>query len=451
VRINLLGGRARASGHRPRAGHGLLQLIPPARSGGSRRVYGLLPAAALLVSAFLFRTMLACGTSGSDVPQFLAFAETMDLCVYSSGHPAGQVWPYPWPYPYGPLLLPLLKLAYEIACPCTLEFYQEIGGPYRVVVDPRWACTLKVMYTIADLAVAAALYYALKGRRGLVAAGVYLYSPITVYVASVYGMFDPIPVALLVWGLILYDRGRRAAGGVLSGIAVGFKQTVVPPLLVASAAASPVFLLAWVSTAALPYAVVLTACPGDTGFLRDTLAVLGSPSFPRPVVYSMNGLMSAATILYDRGFEWAAAIPRMWPVLFAALLAPSLYASVRSRDPLLAAALGSAAFTASYWRVNPQYVVVPIALLLLAWPRLARWSRPAAAMAVAAASAWGLLYPQGFWGRVHMPLETWQARLLDRITFGPVSDTGYAIVELAFTLSLWALVWVEALWRRGTS
>jgi len=435
----LRGGRARASGHRRAAGHGLLALTPPLDAATTM-------ALALLALTGAFKAAVAGATAGSDVPQFLAFAESLGFpCLYSSGDPRGQDWPYPWPYPYGPLFALILKAVHAVTCPCWLEAGWD-GSTYRVIVDPSWAAALKAVYLAADAAAAALVYdLAGRGRRGVLAALAYYANPINVYVTAVYGMLDPIPIALLLASIAAVTRGRTSLGGVLAGAALAVKQTVLPALAVLAVAAPPLYTLYWASTAAWAYAPTLLCCPGDTGFLKAVLSSLSEPRPPEPLVYSMNGLASIAVLLHRRGAEWALTLLEAWPLAYAALSAAALYAAYRRRSVLAAALLGYAAFTASYWRVNPQYTLGIAALAPAAWATLSKPGKAAAAAASAALAAWGLLYPMGFWARAHMPGESAAAALLDAVTFGPVGDEAYAAVQAVFTLSLYALIAAEAI------
>ncbi len=416
----------------------MLQLIPPLIRARAERLFALLAVAALAA-----RVIVAYGTAGSDLPQFLAFVESMSLqCPYSTGHPDGMDWPYGWPYPYSILLLVLLRAIHAIACPCLLEYGWE-GGVYRVVVDPAWAGSVKLSFIAGDAAASYAIYLlAGRGRLGAALALAYLTSPMAFYVSSVYGMFDPIPAALLLLSLYLLARGMPGRAGLVAGAAAGFKQTAIPGVLGAATAAPAVFGVAAASVAAAAYGAPILACPGDTGFFHWIREAVSKPGLPEPLVYSLNGVSSLAVYLYHRGVEWAPVLTRLWPAAFILLSLASLAAAWRRRDPVVAALLFQASFTATYWRVNPQYTVIVLGLALAAWPRLGRRARAAAAAAYTSLAAWGVLYPQGFWARVHMPRETWAARILDALTIGG-GEAHFLVVSLAFTLSLYALVLVS--------
>ena len=374
------------------------------------------------------------GSAGSDLPQFLAFAESMGLpCVYSSGHPAGMDWPYPWPYPYGPLFLLLLKAIHRLVCPCLLWYGQGSSG-YTVVVDPAWAAAVKAVYSAFDLAIVV-LLYRIRWWAGLV----YAVHPIALYVSAVYGMLDPIPVALLLAGLLALEAGREGLGGSLAGLAVAFKGTVLPGAL-AGLVARPRALPWALTVAGLGYGLSFIACPGDTGFFHAIAAMIGSPGLPRPLVYSFNGFSSLAIYLADRGVGWAEAIPRLWPLPALVLYAAALAVALKRRSPLLAGYLGMAAFLAAYWRVNPQYTVAAVALGLASLHLQCRLQRLGTLLAVASTGAWGIAYPLGFWARVHMPREYPVAALLDAVSLGIVSDEFYLAVSLVFTLGLYLAV-----------
>lgn len=392
------------------------------------------PLALVLLLAIILRAVPLYGSSGSDLPQFLAFAESMGFpCVYSSGHPWGMDWPYPWPYPYGPLFLLLLKAVYRLVCPCLLEYGERPWG-YTVIVDPLWAAAVKAIYAAFDLLIVV-LLYRIRWWAGLV----YAVHPMALYVSSIYGMLDPIPVALLLAGLLYLEKGREILGGALLGLAVAFKATVVPGSLAALSAMPGGFPWA-LTTAGASYGVSFLACPGDTGFFHAVSSLIGTPGLPRPIVYSFNGVSSLAIYLADHGYEWAEEIPRLWPLAAAPLYIAALIQSYRLRSPLLAGYLGSAAFMAAYWRVNPQYTVGVVALGLASLELQCRLQRLGTLLAVLATGAWGVSYPLDFWAHVHMPREYWTAKLLDAVSIGVVSPGFYLAVSLVFTLGLYLVV-----------
>lgn len=423
----------------------MLPLTPPPRVGrvpGPVKRHRLAP---ILLLAILLRAAPLYGSSGSDLPQFLAFAETMVFpCVYASGYPSGMDWPYPWPYPYGPLFLLLLKVVHGLVCPCLLQYGQGPGG-YTVIVDPLWAAAVKAVYAAFDVWIVV-LLYRLRWWAGLA----YAVHPMALYVSSIYGMLDPIPVALLLAGLIALEEGRSIAGGVLAGLSIAFKATVVPGGL-AALLALPGGLPWALGVAGAGYGVSFLACPGDTGFFHAIAGLIGTPGLPRPMVYSFNGLSSLAIYLVDRGHAWAEGIPRLWPLAAAPLYLAALLQARWTRRPLLAGYLGMAAFIAAYWRVNPQYTIGVVALGLASLGLQCRVQRLGTLLAVLAAGAWAIAYPLDFWARVHMPREYPTARLLDAISLGVGSAEFYLAISLVFTLGLYLVVLGGLACRRRTS
>ena len=114
--------------------------------------------AALLAVAAL--RVLTLPASGSDIPQFAGFGETMlssGPCFYvSASTPLGEEWPYPWLYPYGPLwALVLAGLASLV--PGRPSWWWE-GSVYVVRVPSDWVYAVKTVLNAADAAVAYLIY-----------------------------------------------------------------------------------------------------------------------------------------------------------------------------------------------------------------------------------------------------------------------------------------------------
>jgi len=400
------------------------------------------------------RLALAPGSAGSDIPQFLAFAESMGPgpCMYQSAVPQGEDWPYPWPYPYGPVLAVILALAYRLVCPCRLDAYYD-GGHYVVIVDPVWALALKTIFILFDIIIILFIYslWAVdKPRVALATALAYALSPMALYTTAVYGMFDAIPTALFLAGLYAAQRGRKKIlGGALMGLAAATKHTLILPTLAATIALGPATLMAGLAVVGAASSVFLL-CPTTTAFYM-LAARVATPGPTEPVVYSFNGISSLATLLYREGWEEALILVEAWPVPFLLLSGAVLYRVARRRDPLEAAFLAYAAFTATYWRVNPQYMLTLTALGLAALPGLDPRLRAPAALSLVLVNLWPLLYPTEFWYYVHVEEPGPAARVVDLLTLDVLDPRVYVVLSLMITASLYILVvWGAMACRRGT-
>ena len=369
-----------------------------------------------LVPGLAVRLALAPYTSGSDIPQFAAFADTFlrhgfHFLEYSDASKAGlEGWPYPWPYVYGPLTIILLGLVRLAAHGRVLSWSDSQG--YHVIAPVDWVVALKLVYIGFDTA-AAVLVYMVARRRSpryaLPALILYYYNPMTVYISSIYGMLDMIPLALLLAGVYYWEaRGSPNASGLLWGLGAAVKPTILLAALPYSLGearrhgSKALVPLAWSIIVPLlllaPFAI---SSPGGIPVYLHAIRMVGTPNYPSPIVYSFNGFSSIVYYAWEHGGANIYSYLHYWPIPFLLLYALALATSLR--DPLLAGALGYTAFTASYWRVNHQYLVPTVAFLVLALPLLRDYChRLLAFTAWLLVGLWPLMYPVSWWAKVHM-------------------------------------------------
>ena len=414
--------------------------------------------AAGLAAVALLRAVSAVA-SGSDIPQFAGFAETMlaaGACFYvSSSTWLGEPWPYPWLYPYGPLWALLLAgLASVVAGRPTWGWE---GPVYVVRVPLDWVLAVKAVLNAGDALVAVALYkLAGGGRRGRLAALAYLSSPTGLYVTGIYGMFDQLAVAPLLASIALARRGRPLAAGLLAGLSAVTKPTLAPAALAVALALprghAERYLSGLAGLAAVALAPFLLVCEDSARAALHAILWRNAASVPQPPVYNFNWLASISAYLYTLGREAAAErLVGYWPIV-AAVLAPLAFAAARRSGPAGAALAGYAWFMASYWGINYQFTL-PLLALLIAWLSSevgVRACRAAAAGLASAVSAWPLLFPSEFWFRVHVEeAGSLGYKLVSTLTldviYGVPESTVYAVVLGALEAALLACM----AWRRG--
>ena len=414
---------------------------------------------ALIVLAFAFRLFVAPYSSGSDIPQFAGFVDTLlssGPCFYvSASTPQGEPWPYPWLYPYGPTLVLLL------AIPCRVVKARPewgwVDGTYIVSVPGSLAAAVKSVFIAGDAAVTLAIYLIARKRAGpdtaLALAAAYALSPAVVYTSSIYGMFDQVAAAFLLAAVAARSPGLR---GFLAGLALATKPTLIlPSLAVALTGRGRIR-----SLAALALAIaVLTApfvmpCPESLKGILGALTWRGGPTIPLPSVYSFSWLGSIVAYLYEaRGVDYSRVL-EAWPILALVLAIPALKAS---RTPARAALAFYLVFTASSWSVNYQYLTPLVALILAAYPELrSRLSRLLASLIVVHASVWPILYPSEFWFSVHTHQQnSLAARLVSALTldkiYGGLPSLVYALILGGLEIALLAVMAWEERSGRGTA
>ncbi|MEM4488514.1 MAG: hypothetical protein QXK88_06940 [Desulfurococcaceae archaeon] len=176
------------------------------------------------------RAAIAPYTAESDIPQFADFADTFlrhGLCFYrySTSHRLEE-WPYPWPYPYGSLLV-LILAPLRLVARREAKCYWE-SGSCNIYTPMEWVVLTKTVFMLFDTLAAVFIYALLSKRsrgRALLALAFYYLNPATIYVSSIYGMFDSIPLSLLLLSMIQLSKSPRKLGS-LGALVAGFLITL---------------------------------------------------------------------------------------------------------------------------------------------------------------------------------------------------------------------------------
>ncbi|MCA1663792.1 MAG: glycosyltransferase 87 family protein, partial [Myxococcales bacterium] len=120
----------------------------------------------------------------------------------------------------------------------------------------------KLLVAVGDAAVALLLYMGLADRRRVV---LWAWSPLVVIELALNGHVDALGVALLVGGLVAWQRGRRAAAGALVAAAAAVK--LLPIVALAGMRSRKALIAAAIVAVvlALPYATAGTRMAGSLG------------------------------------------------------------------------------------------------------------------------------------------------------------------------------------------
>ncbi|MCE4613182.1 MAG: DUF2029 domain-containing protein [Desulfurococcales archaeon] len=397
-----------------------------------------------IVAFFSIRIVVAPYSAGSDIAQFRGFAESFEarvFCMYIYSERQDN-WPYSWLYVYPPIMGLLLSgLANYVDS--GVDFYWE-EGTYRVVVDRGWVVSLKSIYIAADAMLVAVLYK----YWGLLPALAYAAMPAAIYNSSIYGMFDHLALLPLLASMVLALRGRFAASGLLMGLSVSIKQTMLLPVLFLVLALSTRVGLAHVATIMASFLFLVSAtlspflllCPAASAEISSFLEYMSRIYYPEPIVYSFNGLSSIASYLHRFYGADSIILVRAWPLLFAFFSALSVMTIIRLwRDPdtgrflVKSAALGYMSFTATYWRVNYQYLI-PLAVLSLVAALKSKGLPRMAWLALALTiNVWPILYPVSFWFRVHVEPDPLGLSISRYLSIGILDTWAYVVYGCLLT------------------
>lgn len=421
----------------------------------------------VIVVGLAARLVVAPYTSGSDIPQFAGFADSflrhgLDFYLYVTGDNAGREgWAYPWPYVYGPLTI-LMLAAVRLAAPGSV-YHGFRDGSYVVLAPRDWIVAAKLLFIFWDTVSAVLVYLValrLSGSRGRAAGAALLYywNPMVAYISAVYGMLDPVMLAFMLAGILLLldgpgRRGRWLAGLSLIGLSLAVKPTavyvVLPLAFYALLRHGPrrgvEALLAPLLVALAVYAPFLLRHGALRAYLEAVRSV-ACPCYSVPVVYSFNGIMSIAFYAWNHLGVNTSYVLGKWPLLFAPTYIAALASAWRSRSPVVPVALGYITYTATYWRVNHQYLVPTAAFAALLLVELGGWPRRLSLLTLALIGLWPLMYPISFWARVHIasPNPT-IVKLLDSTSLAVFDELAYIYYALALTASQLLLIAVTTL------
>ncbi|AEK72566.1 hypothetical protein GQS_03325 [Thermococcus sp. 4557] len=407
--------------------------------------------ALILLAGLTVRLVLAPYSAGSDLAQFYGFAGTMlekKACFYAYadwiGY-SGKGWPYPWPYVYGPVLAYLLAVIRLLVGGSVESFWS--GGVYHVYVDPTWAFSVKLVFIAADTAVALLIYALLRERgtwEGVVGSALYYLNPMVIHVSAVYGMFDAVPLAVFLLGLHL--RNREHISPAFQGLSLAIKHTLLFPAVVSLWE----YLLEGVrglkkaallfAGAVVPFLPMLLLCPSSLRTLPKLMRGI-EIGYPLPLSYSMNGFVSLLTYFHEaHGVETLIFIEH-WYVPAVLLLFLTLVRHSFERNLVVSASLAYAAFTASYWRVNPQYLLPLVAFLVLVAFNTRGKIRLISLFTAFYIGIWPILQPSEFWFHVHLRNPSWTVvRFVGHFTIGVWGDVPYVVYSLVLSILLYALL-----------
>ncbi len=410
--------------------------------------------AASLVAGTALRAWLIPYSTGSDIPQFLGFADTFlrhGPCFYlysGSEWADAEGWPYNWPYPYGPVWVIILGAIRSLTPGAWVQHYWE-NGNYYVYVSLDWSTNVKAVMSAFDIVVALLMYLVL--RRvvrewvAALAASVYYLHPMVVYISGIYGMFDQIALAPFIASAAIASRHPKVSGA-LSAVAALTKQTLVPPIaaLFTWLGREPKKVGWFLAGAALAAYVIIApfaiGCPESIGALVTAPLKSGEPGYTYPIVYSFNGISSLATYLHDKtggDYLW---LIRYWYVPFMVLEALAILSAIRSGNQWVPALAAYAGFIAAFWRVNHQYLVPAVALALLAMPYLGRLGRGIASAFIAWSALWPFAFPVAWWFHVHIKEPDWGlVRFLEAHSLMIFDDKFYVAYSLVLTALAYAL------------
>ncbi|WP_245521868.1 hypothetical protein [Staphylothermus hellenicus] len=416
----------------------------------------------IVVLMLIPRLIVAPYTSGSDIPQFAGFADTFlrhGLCFYKfadTKHSSTENWPYSWPYVYGPgLVLFLAPLRLLASSPIIHYWDQQV---YYVYVSMDWIIASKSLFILFDVLSTIMIYVIIRGlgykwKSSAILASLYAFNPMTIYISSIYGMFDQIPLFFFLVGIyLLYVRSgdkswRKILGAFSSGLSIGFKHTFL-----FSAALifydlimrrdkrfrKTLFVSSLVIGALVLFIPFELACFSSIEMFINNALSSSEPGYTYPVCYSFNGLSSLATYINEHTGKNMMFLIEYWWLPAITLLAMILIAYLGYRDPIVYSSLAYIVFTTTYWRVNHQYLVPAIAFSIILFAKLRGYTRCRflAILYIFLIGLWPIMFPTSWWAHVHIRepnMDIWN--LLDRFSLMVFDEESYLLYSLVLTIT----------------
>ncbi len=415
----------------------------------------------LIVAGLVIRSILAPYTTGSDIAQFAGFADTFlrhGICFYKYSGSASFIaenWPYNWPYLYGPPLILFLGLLRLIVHDKVIHYFDTLGH-YYVYVPVDWIIACKALFILFDTLSAIMIYLIIKritGRasKALLGMSIYYFNPMTIYVSSIYGMFDPIAFFSMLASLYFIINNKRIMGALSMGLSLVIKQTMLFPtiyyllyILRSDGIKKFVRDVVLIILPGLVFMAPFMLCPGSTNVFLESLKKTSSPSYTYPISYSFNGFSSLAT--YFNSINGSNTLWAMKYWFISALLLTIIYIIVLKKkggDPLLSVVIGYLVYIATYWRVNAQYLLPAIGLLAIALfhPITSGKARIAVAASIFIIGFWPIMFPTSWWAHVHIGspnMFIW--RLLDFFSLMVFDRLYYVCYSILLTLTLYVTI-----------
>lgn len=432
----------------------------------------------VIFSGLLIRGIFIPFSSGSDIPQFFGFTTTfikytMDFYLYADGSLwIYDGWPYPWPYVYPPLPIllfttlrvlsygPRTNISYIILNETTIihsgyvTVFLKDSIVLGVWVSKLWIIITKSLFVLGDVFVAILIFYLLnKNIKGVVGSALYFLNPMVIYISSIYGMFDQIALMFFIASLyFLFLRKKEKIAGFLMGLSIMTKQTLIYPLIVLIVKLKKrykkfiIFLMIAVLMIMIPF---ISSYDNMLSVFR-LLLLSSNPTITEPLFYSFNGISSLFTWLYVNNPNEEFLVPiKYWFIPFTITYLLVLTFSFKNKlNYFESAYLGYMAWTATYWRVNHQYLVPLIAFSVINTFNNRTQDKIVKSLSIFLilfVGLWVIIFPTSWWFRVHIPPQEINHTLINLLekylSLMIYSNEVYVTYSLLLTIIQYAIIY----------
>lgn len=419
--------------------------------------YHLLIFGLLLAGSIYIRVWAAPLSAGPDVAQFWAFATIfhnhgIDFYRYASA--TDSIFPFwGWGYFYPPVWILILGL-------CLLA--ASTSQATELMVDTGWRMAMKVPIIAADAAIGCLLFWALHGPRWrrLLFAFLWLFHPTAWFESAVFGQFDTIAAAFLLASIIMLEKGKNWQAFLLAGLAVMTKQhTLMAVALMVISVIRNIdqkllikYFLIFVGVIiiiSIPFLLTGNFIP----YAKSILLSAEAPGYQDHIMWAFNGIGSLLTYLHKNlGWDTEALFQMNIPLLVITLITAAVFIYIKRITPIRAALVGLCLFTAFFYRINYQYLVIYIPIALLVAGNTNYWSERIVAVGLAMVPAiWLWLSNSAFWFYYLKPMALETLDMFEKIGLVRYGVPDWPYLALALTIMALCLAYVLGVflwWRR---
>jgi len=419
--------------------------------------YHLLIFSILLSGAIYIRVWAAPLSAGPDVAQFWAFAtifHSHGIDFYQYADATDGTFPFwGWGYFYPPVWILILGL-------CLLA--ASTSQATELMVDTSWRVAMKVPIIAADAIIGCLLFWALTGPRWrrLLFAFLWLFHPTAWFESAVFGQFDAVAAAFLLASIIMLEKGKNWQAFLLAGLAIMTKQhTLMAIALMVISVIRNIdqkllikFFLIFIGVI-IVISIPFLLTGNFISYTKSLLLSADAPGYQSHIMYAFNGIGSLLTYLHNTlGWDTEALFQMNIPLLVITMIAAVIFIYLKRITPVRAALVGLCLFTAFFYRINYQYLLIYIPLALLIAGSTTYWSERIVAVGLAMVPAiWVWLSNTGFWFYYLKPMALETLDMFEKIGLVRYGVPDYAFLALALTIMALCLAYVLGAflwWRR---
>jgi Gpi18-like mannosyltransferase len=310
----------------------------------------------IIVCGIIARLIFAPFSGHGDLEAFWFSAQHFLFAkfdFYYFIHTRAGMWAYP------PLWLWLVTGAYLVSFSTT-------------AYEPSFLLLVKTPMIVADVTVAYVLYSLLGGDKGRFAAAFWLANPMSIFITSIFGQFDPLVPALIIISVLGLERGMVVPSAVIYGSAIMTKQYAIfiAPLLIARVLRDRGKGDALKFTSLMTITALLISLPflisgSRQVYIREIWMTRSTVEYD-DLYCQFAGFFQFLSWLHERfKIDTLPFFHLSYPILFLTIgFSTGLAFFCKRMNYMTCCLISTAAFLTLSWYINPQYTVVFIPFMI---------------------------------------------------------------------------------------